>query len=192
MIDCRTHGSIPFQFINEKTIIFTARSVPSMGYTIYQLMPDKNFPQAKPAKDEPSYQFENRFYRITIKQTGGIISVRDKELKLELVDEQSKYKLNQYVYENPEGGRRGVANMKQPTKFNRISPTSVVLLPGLNGPVASSLIIKTSAKPCPEIIQQIVLYKDIKRIDIINELRKRKNLSARSTLLRLSFFGKER
>jgi len=173
LIDCRTHESIPFQFINEKTIIFTARSIPSTGYTIYQLIPDKNFPQANSATAEPSYQFENRFYRITVdKKTGGLITVRDKELNLELVDEQSKYRLNQYVYENPEGGRQDVANMKQQTKFNRISPTSVILLPGLNGPVASSLIIKTSAKPCPEILQQIVLYRDIKRIDIINELIK--------------------
>ncbi len=175
VIDCRTHKVVPFQWTNDRTIFFIAHSVPSMGYTLYQLIPEKHPPKAIPAFFNPSDKIENSFYQITIdKKTGGLVSIRDKELNLELVDNQSPYKLNQYIYENPEGNRKDLANMKKRIKFDRFSPTSINLLPGLNGPVASSIIIKTSARPCPEIRQEIILYRDLKRIDIINELLKEK------------------
>jgi len=62
--------------------------------------------------------------------------------------------------------------MEKRTEFKRFSPVSVTLSPGMKGAVASSLIMKTKAKQCSEIKSEIILYEDMKRIDLINALKK--------------------
>jgi len=104
--------------------------------------------------------------------TGGIASIYDKELKVELVDKSSPYRVNQYIYENPEGNRDSVDNMKVRARFKRYSPSSAKCSAEVGGPVASSIVVRTSAKRAPSLTHQIVLYDDIKRIDIINMIDK--------------------
>ena len=90
------------------------------------------------------------------------------------MDAKARVKLNQYIYENPVGGRDAVNDMSRarPAEFVRVSPVAASMAPGLSGPVASSLVIKSAAKPCPDIQQEIILYDGLKRIDIVNRLKK--------------------
>ena len=44
-------------------------------------------------------RIESRFYRVEFDPaSGGIVSIRDKELDRELVDRKAPFRLNQYVY----------------------------------------------------------------------------------------------
>jgi len=173
IFDKKTGLEVPFVRPDKNTIMFLAENVPSIGYAVYAFVPDMA-PASVPSRTARTKNvIENRFFKVTADPiTGGLSSVVDKETGQELVDKKSQYMLNQYIYENPEGGRKAVDNMEQRAKFSRYSPVAAAMSAGMTGPVASSLVVKTKAKPCPEIQQEIVLYENIKRIDIINRLKK--------------------
>ena len=156
-----------------RTLLFQTFTVPSLGYAVYAIVPDVPPSPPAPAAEIGPNAIENRFYRVTVDPTsGGLASVVDKETGQELVDRSSAWTLNQYIYENPVGGRAAVDDMKKRAEFDRVSPVSAEAAPGLRGPGASSLVIRSKAKPCSLIEQEIVLYDGIKRIDIIDRLRK--------------------
>jgi hypothetical protein len=177
LTDRRTGSEVPFQMPDANTILFTARDVPSMGYAVYTAAADRAPAPSKQREPRLPGALENRFYRVALDPaTGGVTSIFDKELNAELVDSRSPYTMNQYVYENPDGGRQAVDDMNRRAKFTRHSPSSAVFAPGMEGAVATSLTAKTSAKPCPLIEQEVILYDDIKRIDITNTLTKDETL----------------
>ncbi|MCX6564449.1 MAG: glycosyl hydrolase-related protein [Candidatus Aminicenantes bacterium] len=173
LVDKRIGLEVPFQLVDKTTIQFVAEDVPAIGYALFSIVPDAVPAAAAPKTKVAGNVIENRFYKVTVDAvTGGISSLIDKETGQELVDLKSGYKLNQYVYENPEGGRSAVNDMTKPAKFVRHSPVSATAAAGLSGPVASSLIVKSKAKSCPDIQQEIVLYENLKRLDIIDRLKK--------------------
>ena len=54
--------------------------------------------QTRAYADGKNYALENKFYRVVVASgTGGISSIFDKELQRELVNQESKYGLNQYL-----------------------------------------------------------------------------------------------
>jgi hypothetical protein len=125
-------------------------------------------------------KISNRFFDVTLDPvTGGIKSIFDKELKKELVDQESPYKLNQYIYEMPIGGRAVVdIGRSEPAKFERFSPTKAEIYRGTNDPLSGSILAKTSCKNTPEIVQEVILYGYEKRIDIHNTVNKDEVLDA--------------
>lgn len=142
-------------------------------------------PRSLPVSPPGSVEFSenrisNKFFDVTLDPvTGGIKSIFDKELKKELVDQESPYKLNQYVYETPIGGRAVVdIGRSDPAKFERFSPTKAEIYPGTNDPLTGSIFAKTSCKNTPEIVQEVILYGYEKRIDIHNTVTKDEVLDA--------------
>jgi len=119
--------------------------------------------------------------------TGGIKSIYDKELNKELIDQKSPYKFNQYIYEEiiSRKARRALYDetagcpgpKKREAKFRRTSPESCRIRKGKYDPVTSRIIMETKAKGCSKIIQEIILYRGLKRIDIVNTLLKEETLS---------------
>ncbi len=155
-------------------------NVPSMGYKALTF-PDEapSFPARKSVTFSRN-KISNRFFGVTLDPvTGGIVSIFDKELKKELVDQESPYKLNQYIYETTIGGR-GVVNTgrSEPAEFERFSPTKATIQPGANGPLLGSILVRTSAKNTPRIVQEVILYNFEKRIDIRNTVNKDEILDA--------------
>ena len=75
-----------------------AVDVPALGYRCYGMVPRGSIPEK--AKDEAaSNTIESRYYRVTVDpERGGIASIYDKTLGVELVDASSAYALDQYVY----------------------------------------------------------------------------------------------
>jgi len=166
--------------IDPWAIVFLASDVPSVGYKAYAPSPE---PASFPARNSVTFsenKISNRFFEVTLDPvTGGIKSIFDKELGKELVDQESPYKLNQYIYETPIGGRAVVdIGRSEPAKFERFSPTKAEIYPGANGPLLGSILVKTSAKNTPEIVQEVILYDFEKRIDIRNTVNKTEVLDA--------------
>jgi hypothetical protein len=170
--DERTGREVPFELADEKTVLFAA-NVPAMGYAVYSILPDRAPTVFKSKASAQGNVLENDFFKVVIDPvTGGLSSLYDKQLKAELRDSAGPYTLNQYVYENPEGGRKAVDDMEKRATFVRSSPASAGVTAGIQGPVASSLVAVASAKRCPRLESRYILYDDLKRVDIVNTLTK--------------------
>jgi alpha-mannosidase len=185
LIDRRTGLEVPFQLLEERTALFLARDIPSLGYAVYSVSPERNaapaaqngdgpiFSQVPPAASHSGDSLENQFYKVIIdSNTGGLKSVLDLASKRELVDPSATYLLNQYIYENPEGGRNAVDDMTKRAVFRRQLPASTQIRPGLSGPVAWSLKIRSEAPGCRELESEIIIYDGLRRLDIVNRLQK--------------------
>ena len=173
LIEKKSGAEISCQIVEKTTLLFQANDVPSLGYSVYVVEPGVlPVPPAPSAAIGPN-TIENKFFKVVVDPaSGGIASLIDKETGFELVDRKTAYTLNQFVYENPEGGRKAVDDRTQRAKFARFSPVAATMAPGLRGPGASSLVVTSKTFRHPEVRQEIVLYDGIKRIDIIDRLKK--------------------
>ena len=187
--DTTTSQPVPFQLLepdpwydrkNERVAVL-ASDVPSLGYKRFQVAPGK--PEEEVQKQPLPQQIDGTFFKISMcEKTGGVKSIYDKELRKELVDSKSPYRLNQYIYElvHDKRGREAVFSPEPPpaglkirgANFKRFSPTRCRISQKLSGSLMDSLVVKTNAKGCREITQEIVLYKHLKKIDIINTIDK--------------------
>jgi len=179
VIDRRLGSDAKFQLMGDDAILVVARNIPSMGYAVFEVRPGEGeVPNPMPATmvttDAGDPIIENRFFRLTVdSKSGGISSLVDKETGRELVDKASPWKLNAYVYEQPEGGRKAVDDMTKRAKFTRWSPESTSMIRGdWSGPVAKSFLVKSAPKMSRGLEQRIVIYDDVKRVDLINVLDK--------------------
>jgi len=173
LYDGRSGNEVTFEFGDERTIFFLARDVPAFGYLVYRVSANDTIAPIGPKPTPAPRSLENNFYRIAVDQgSGGIKSLFDKALGVELVDDSGPFRLNQYIYENPEGGRKAVDHMEKRAIFRRASPTLATFLPGRQGPVASSLKVRMTAPGCRDLESEVLLYEGIKRVDIVNRLRK--------------------
>jgi hypothetical protein len=141
-------------------LVFVAENVPSMGYKTYRLAPREDKPTAESGTHAGQNSLENRFFKVTLDpRTGAIASIFDKDLSRELVDSQASDKLNQFVAKWVQTGKQE-------------GPSAATIRAGQNGPVCASLISTSSGPGCPQIIQEVVLYESIKRIDLFNRVLK--------------------
>ena len=106
--------------------------------------------------------------------TGGLRSVIDKETGRELVDPASPYHARTSSFtKTPKAAGRPSTTWRSGRPSSGISPGSGSRRPRAcrgRSPRASSSLRKPSA--IPEIRQEVVLYDGLKRIDIVNRLRK--------------------
>ena len=171
-------------------IFFPGEKIPSLGYKTFEILHGRTS-----FKSNFSFRgnaIENRFYRIILDSaTGGIKSIKDKELNRELVDRQCPYNFNQYIYEEiiSKEGRNAIwdaastlpnwapEKKRKDAEFRRISPKSCRIKKGKNGPVMGSLVGEVRVRGCSKITQEIILYDNLKRIDIVNTLFKEENLN---------------
>jgi hypothetical protein len=188
LIEKTSGAEISYQIIDKSTLLFQANAVPSLGYAVYTIVPDVRPSPPAPAAEIGANSIENRFFKVVIDpSSGGIASLIDKETGTELVDRKAPYTLNQFIYEIPKGGREAVNDMGGKAQFNRYSPVAASSAPGLRGPGASSLVVTTKAFRHPEIRQEIVLYDGIKRIDLVNRLKKEETYDAEAAYFAFPF-----
>ena len=192
VIDRRTGSEAKFQMRGDDALLVLAKDVPAMGYAVFAVETGGTAaatgPVAGPAAAASERAIENRFYRVTVDpKTGGISSLFDKDLGRELVDRTCPWPLNTYIYEQPEGGRKAVDDMTKRAVFHRSSAETSKVETGESGPVASSLVIKSAPKMCSALEQRVVLYDDIKRIDLVNILNKRETFDPEAVYFAFPF-----
>ncbi len=191
VVDRRLGSGAKFQVLGDDALLVLAPNVPSMGYAVFAVTAGEAAPgiaAAGPGSDIRGNIIENRFYRVTVDaKTGGISSLYDKELDRELVDRTSPWPLNTYIYEQPVGGRKAVDDMTKRATFNRWAPESAKIETGWRGPVASSLTVKSSPKMCAALEQRIVLYDDVKRVDLVNVLDKEETFAPEAVYFAFPF-----
>jgi len=191
VVDRRLGSGAKFQMLGDDAILVLAQNVPSMGYAVLAVTAGETPPGTAalgPGSEIRGNTIENRFYRVAVDaKTGGISSLYDKELGRELVDKACPWPLNAYIYEQPEGGRKAVDDMTKRATFNRWSPESAQVEAGWQGSVAASLSIKSSPKMCRSLEQRIILYDDVKRVDLVNILDKEETFAPEAVYFAFPF-----
>jgi alpha-mannosidase len=159
---------------------FLASDVPSLGFKCYQITRGPR--PASPAPEETSEFEENRslendFYRIEVDTSSGAIqSLYDKELKREIVNASSPYRLNQYLY--VAGGdemRTQIVYMSKGLPYAKLSISSSAdgrILRRRETPYGQILTVASSGLHAPLIETDIILFDHEKKILLINRLRK--------------------
>ncbi len=167
LIDNTTGGVVPCQEWHPgiREVMFIARDVPQAGYKTYSF---KRVPDAHPSTVQTikgETVLENRFYRIIFDPiTGGINSITDKELNRELVDQEAPSKFNEYLYQRFETTRYSAG----PVTY---TPTGANLICS-RGKLASRMLSEVKATGSENILQEVILYNDIRRIDFVLNLGK--------------------
>ena len=163
-----------------------AVDVPALGYRCYGVVPRGSIPER--AKDEAaSNTIESRYYRVTVDpERGGIASIYDKTLGLELVDASSPYALDQYVYagyghEDEDLIQQRVAKNSSLLQISPALPVADLKISTAQGgsvktvkktPWGTELVMISSAAHTPAIRTEIRLFDDERKIQIWNHLEK--------------------
>ncbi len=157
-------------------LIFIARGVPSLGYKTYYLKPASQ-PGAFPAASEVALDqqkdlreprrplgadvMENEFYRVTVDRATGRVTVFDRELNRDVTKGME-------IAAEEERGGNNVSPELMTGRTIYASVNSVRLKE--NNPVRTVLQIDEQIADIP-IVQRLVLYQGLKRLDIENRIR---------------------
>ena len=184
-------------------VTFTAKNIPPFGQACYQLITTKeerNFNHIS-VNDEEKINLENSFYKINFDpETGGIISIIDKEIGEELINTNAAFQFNEYIYDQfttaprfnhlsgrIEGnaqnllGQRSSASLAKQTlrkdellfEYNKSNPINLAKINLIEkNQVYQKMLITLHSPGCEWIEQEIILFNELKRIDIVNRIKK--------------------
>ena len=171
---------VPYEVVRRGSgynhIRFLAQDVPSLGYKCYAIV-------EAPRSSNPSDQLpvsnviENQYYRVEFDPPSGAIkSIYDKQLGRELVNPQSLYRFDQYLYVSG-----GDETATQIVYFRKALPfANLTISTSQNGsvtgirrtPYGQILTYQTSGPHAPSIQTDVILFDHEKKIEFINHLHK--------------------
>jgi hypothetical protein len=193
LTDLKTQQPVPMELVRRiddedyDRVRFWAEEIPALGYRSYAVSTPS---VARPADDLPASNepaIENAFYRVVVDPSrGGISSIYDKQLGRELVDRESAYVLDQYVYaayRDEEGSPASGHNAFDSTllKYSTALPEpdlqverggGLKILGAKKMPWGTALLFESSAIHTPRITTEVRLFDREKRIELINSIHK--------------------
>ena len=152
-------------------------NIPAMGYKIYRIEVTEKEREALKEYNPESNILENSFYKLAVdSKTGAVTSLFDKEMNLELVDQNSKWELGQFIYET-------LSNREQLEQFRLVGYSRTLLKnikvkSGIDGPIWKSIKLTGQSEGCDGtegVKCEIRLYKKEKRIEFHFTIRKLRN-----------------
>jgi alpha-mannosidase len=180
------NGTVPCDAVNAETGPYSTKV-------------ERGPPRANPVERKPAEGtvIESRFYRVQFDPAGGIVSIHDKELGRELVDQKAPYRLNQYVY--VAGGKgtmiegfNGPIPPNTPDAKLEISVSDHATLHRAQLPGLGEMMqVETAGTMAPKITNEIIVWDAIKRIDIVNHLTKTLTHDKESVYFAFPFEAKE-
>lgn len=174
IVDAVSGEPVPAQVISSRAEgsywAIGVKGVPPLGFKSYRIVSVDSRPlQAKPAADHQV--LENSFYRLQVDpQTGAVMSLVDKTMQKELVDNQAKWQAGQYIYETLVGDRSSFKG-----HFTRTSLSDVKVVRLADGPLWKSLLISgvgLGLEPGKTMNCEIRLFETEKRIEWMFSARK--------------------
>ena len=179
LFDPSSGSTIPVQIVRTENqvnrIRFVARDIPAVGYKVYRLRA-ATAPITRPTPLHSAI-LESPYYRVELDAASGAVrSIYDKDLRRELVDQQSEYRLGQYLYvtdTNP-------ANNQHLTWYR--GKLDLQIHPAHNGKILSvtrtpygwEALMESTAKNTPTISTGIRLFEHEKKIEFIESIEKDK------------------
>ena len=150
-------------------------NIPPMGYKTCRIITGKDDRQELPRTSLDNNTFENDYYKIVFdSSTGGVKSLFDKKLQLEMVDPKSPWQLGAFVYETLKGNRSQLSHYKL-TDYDRTGLSDVHVSAGVNGSIYQSVWIDGKSGCCEEktgVKIEIRLFHNEKRIELNYDARK--------------------
>jgi len=144
-------------------LVFLAESVPSFGYKTFTIQTKKY--QEIQKQIDFNYLIDNRYYTIKFDSlTGNISSLFDKELNRELLDKESPYQLNEYLYE-----KYNVPGKETVSQFYSVVANEFRIEKGV---VADVLTVRQQGEGSLGIEQIITVYRNKKQIDFRMKINK--------------------
>jgi hypothetical protein len=135
-------------------VTFLAEGLPPLGYKTYKVVPRRRWPRFPGGGTASRVSLENRYYCVQVdSETGAIVSLYDKELGREVVDQEARHGLGQLIVRACETGT------EQSGRVTRV-------IAGEHGPIFSSVVVKGEASGCPRWTEEIRLYHPVKRVDV--------------------------
>ena len=175
---------VPYEVVSRTggriTLRFVARDVPAVGYKTYGLRPaerdDRGGRESALRVDE--HGMENEFYTLRLdERTGAVTSIVDKRTGRELVDQDSPFAVNQFLY-RPNDAGTNKWNDKLTSDRRQWTPTDATVRVVSHGPVTATLEITHgpgaggAVSGVRALTERITLTDGIPRIDIANTVDK--------------------
>ena len=180
LFDPSSDSVIPVQIVRTENelnrVRFVAQDVPALGYKVYRLR-TATAPPTSPISVQ-STVLESPYYRVELDAASGAVrSVYDKELHREIVDQQSNYRLGQYLYvtdANPANNQhmtwyRGKLDLQiHPAHDGKILSVS-------RTPYGMEAQMESTATSTPAIVTSIRLFEHEKKIEFVEDIEKDKD-----------------
>jgi len=194
IVDPSTGRVVPGEILREspgkRSVRFVAQDVPAMGYKVFKL---RNAAATGPVPDARQIsRLESPFYRVELDPaTGSIRSIYDKQLRRELVNQQSPYRFGQYLYVTG-GDRDATGEMLQswyrPQPKLEIHPAGDGRVLSLRRtPEGSVARLQSRGLNTPEILTEIRLFDREKKIEIVETVNKKEVTSVESVYFAFPF-----
>ncbi|MBN1294555.1 MAG: glycoside hydrolase [Candidatus Latescibacteria bacterium] len=152
---------VPSQRLSTGNLAFLAGDIPALGARRFSLHKDSNPESNRLSVTEST--ISNGLITIGINQkTGAILSFKHKEIDGDFVNGSTGSGLNEYFY----------VPGKDPSYAQRNGETTIRIKE--YGPLVVSLMIKSKAPGCNNLIREIRLIDGIDRVDIINTVDKKR------------------
>lgn len=177
LVDPSSGSVVPLQVVREENkhnrVRFVAEDVPSLGYKVYRLRA-ATLSAARPAPLQ-STVLESPFYRVELDaDSGAVRSIYDKELRRELVDQGSDYRLGQYLYvtdadsanNQPATWYRGKLDLQIHSSHNG------KILSVVRAPYGWEAQLESTAPNTPKIATTIRLFEHEKKIEFVEDIEK--------------------
>ena len=173
-------NEIPYQLIDEHqisgnrdeviTFLFVAEKVPSIGYKTYYLEKGKPDAVSNGFKID-NHNYENNYYKAEF-VNGGIKSLYDKELSVNLMNTEKFLGAELFTMQSVGNGAGEFTDVQQPTMegFEKMSQFSQPWSLVSTGPVRDVYEFRKEISHVT-VVQQMIFYKTIKRIDVHIELK---------------------
>jgi alpha-mannosidase len=177
IVDAASDSVIPLDVHSARDgfrmVRFVAQDVPGFGYKAY-LVKSGTTGGATNELGGGSI-IESRYYRLEIDpQTGAVAHLYDKQLNRDLVDSGAGYGLDELLYVSGGEKTRIIEDMAglPPPKLDISGQRNGRVLSVEKTPHGQRIHIRAGARRVPEIETEITVYDAIKRIDIVNRIRK--------------------
>jgi hypothetical protein len=179
IVDTTTGQTVPYENLSAGQafhhVRFTAVDVPALGYRVYKL---RHAEQPAAPATEQTTTLESPYYKVTLDAaTGSVLSIYDKQLSRELVNQQSPYRFGQYLYVT--GGDKMPNQLIQ---YSKITPhADLTIHAAENGqivsvahtPYGSVAHLRSQDTNTPSIETEILLFDHEKKIEFIESLDKK-------------------
>jgi alpha-mannosidase len=192
LVDPSSDSGIPVQIVrtgNElNRVRFVAQDVPALGYKVYRLR-TATAPPSSPVSAQ-STALESPYYRVELDAASGAVrSIYDKDLRRELVDQGSDYRLGQYLYvtdANPANNQhmtwyRGKLDLQvHPAHDGKILSVS-------RTPYGMEAQMESTATSTPTIVTSIRLFEHEKKIEFVENIEKDKETAKEAVYFAFPF-----
>jgi hypothetical protein len=180
IVDSSTNQVVPVENVYEgkalNRVRFVALDVPANGYKVFSVR--RGEVAGTPATSD-STVLENLFYRVTLDPaTGAVRSIFDKQLRREMVDQQSEYKFGQYLYVRGGDQRPNSLLQYRPAEL----PPPLEVMGAHDGHLVSTTHdadgwvarIESTDIDTPSVVAEIRLPEHEKKIEFIEDVTKRR------------------